>query len=773
MAKKTIQSLVWCNKTAIHLALFAFVPGTLSCSSGPSRLNLHLIGTSPDTDSVTVTFSINGTPDRRSPYTFQKNTAYFGIDLPDPGSSASAKIAVETYAASCLIGSGQTQVSISSGQTYEGDITVNTTPKACPLVIKKTGDGNVQSDHSELDCGQACTAKFPIGTKVTLSAVPSVTGSRYQWGGKCTGSNSTCTVTIDSAVTASIDFTPRICTPAGFCWEYPRPLGADLYGAWVAPDQTLHAVGAYGTFVRGNGVTWSTINTGTPQSLFGVWGSSDTDIWAVGGTAGSASAIIHYDGQSAKVVISPTIQKLNAVWGSANNNIYAVGDGGAILHYDGTNWTATSSGVENLLSVWGSGPGDLWASGNNHTLLRNQGSGWMPLSDNVPNSHFVPNVDYRSIWGTGPGDVWAAGSRLVRWNGTAWNLTEYGLGIPGVCQSIWGTGANTVWCGGFGNIYRWDGSQWSLSAALDLNSNSLVVAGAGKAAWAVGRSGVIASLTNDTWQLNSSPSQQTFNSIWMNDATNGWAIGIGGSAVQTQDGLTWTSQNLNTKADLTAIWASGTDNVWVVGSSGTILRYNGKWSIVSPPNGVDITSGRLTSIFGTGPNDIWIVGSPTTGTGSIALHWDGTSLGSVPTPPDGASSVVVYQGTPYIADGNATGIYQLTGMAWNQVKGVKASQLAVQGNALFAVGTDGIYRYDGSNWTADVAGEAFSAVYARSPSDAWAWGGTYPNMRLLRWNGTTWTEVERFPQPINGIGGFGPGDTWVVGGGGAVLHLKQ
>ena len=52
---------------------------------------------------------------------------------------------------------------------------------------------------------------------------------------------------------------------------------------------------------------------------------------------------------------SPTTQHLSRVWSTAPSDVYAVGDNGTILHYDGTTWSAMSSGttILDLFSIGG------------------------------------------------------------------------------------------------------------------------------------------------------------------------------------------------------------------------------------------------------------------------------------------------------------------------------------------------------------------------------------------------------------------------------------
>src|SRR6266550_1543677 len=97
---------------------------------------------------------------------------------------------------------------------------------------------------------------------------------------------------------------------------------------------------------------WSSASSGTTQHLNGIWGTSATDVWAVG----DAGTILHYNGTSWSSVPSGTFQFLDGVWGSSASDVWAVGDNGTILHFNGTTWSSAAVGTTlNLLgSVWGS-----------------------------------------------------------------------------------------------------------------------------------------------------------------------------------------------------------------------------------------------------------------------------------------------------------------------------------------------------------------------------------------------------------------------------------
>lgn len=82
------------------------------------------------------------------------------------------------------------------------------------LTVTKTGNGSgtIQS-NSTIDCGTTCSATFPSGTLVSLSAVPSASSTFSNWSGACTGTDpNACSVTLNSDQSVTATFT----TPPDF-----------------------------------------------------------------------------------------------------------------------------------------------------------------------------------------------------------------------------------------------------------------------------------------------------------------------------------------------------------------------------------------------------------------------------------------------------------------------------------------------------------------------------------------------------------------------------
>src|SRR5207237_7668252 len=97
-------------------------------------------------------------------------------------------------------------------------------------------------------------------------------------------------------------------------------------------------------------LVWSSVSSGTTQNLYSVWGTSASDVWAVG----SNGTILHYNGTTWSSVASGTTNTLVGIWGSSATDVWAVGGSFTILHYNGISWSGGSSGISStsLTSVW-------------------------------------------------------------------------------------------------------------------------------------------------------------------------------------------------------------------------------------------------------------------------------------------------------------------------------------------------------------------------------------------------------------------------------------
>jgi phospholipase C len=68
------------------------------------------------------------------------------------------------------------------------------------------GGGTISSNPAGITCGQSCSASFASGTQVTLTEAAAANSSFAGWSGGCSGSNSTCNVTLSASQQVTADF---------------------------------------------------------------------------------------------------------------------------------------------------------------------------------------------------------------------------------------------------------------------------------------------------------------------------------------------------------------------------------------------------------------------------------------------------------------------------------------------------------------------------------------------------------------------------------------
>jgi hypothetical protein len=89
----------------------------------------------------------------------------------------------------------------------------NTTVNTNTLTVSRSGSGTgiVRSNPTGIDCGNTCSAEFPAGSTVELTALPSGGSTFTGWSGACTGTGS-CSVQMNGSRSVTAEFTA---TPNG------------------------------------------------------------------------------------------------------------------------------------------------------------------------------------------------------------------------------------------------------------------------------------------------------------------------------------------------------------------------------------------------------------------------------------------------------------------------------------------------------------------------------------------------------------------------------
>jgi hypothetical protein len=141
------------------------------------------------------------------------------------------------------------------------------------------------------------------------------------------------TTTVPTTVPPTV--TPTSMGATGWSRQNILPTDYSLHSIWGSSYSDVFAVGDSGTILHYNGSSWSGMNIGNTNWLFGVWGSSVSDVFAVGLRDDTMEGVIlHYNGSTwSAMSTGTTTDYLFGVWGSSPSNVFAVGGRGTVLHY--------------------------------------------------------------------------------------------------------------------------------------------------------------------------------------------------------------------------------------------------------------------------------------------------------------------------------------------------------------------------------------------------------------------------------------------------------
>jgi photosystem II stability/assembly factor-like uncharacterized protein len=190
-------------------------------------------------------------------------------------------------------------------------------------------------------------------------------------------------------------------------WQY---LGGSFEDLWADSLNNIFIVSEMGRVHHlDTAVGITEMTTPTAENLYGVWGFSSDDVYAVG----NGGIILNYDGLEWIAVTSPTTLNLSAVWGSGPDNIYAVGQSGTIIHYDSTNWKIEAAGQFSMdfSDITGFAPDNIYSAGKNG-LLHFDGTQWTSIDTEN-------NSDFTKLWAIDKSNIY-----IVDSEGNVFRYTE-------------------------------------------------------------------------------------------------------------------------------------------------------------------------------------------------------------------------------------------------------------------------------------------------------------------------------------------------------------
>ena len=281
-----------------------------------------------------------------------------------------------------------------------------------------------------------------------------------------------------------IAFGLLLALPAGAAeWEkQTSPVSTSLWAVSGNSAHNVYAVGDGGVILHYDGSEWSDISVETIDTNFkDVWCSPSGDVFAVG-QGKDGGAIYRFLDSSWTELSTPTESYLRGVWGSSETSVWAVGYDGTILKYDGVEWVELANPWDNTQNrfwgIWGNDQGEVFAVGDNGNVLLKDDMGWS-IVQNPLKGTLHP---FYGVWGSNANDIYVVGgqfndSRIIHYNGADWTeITDHPLyETAAPLQNVWGTSSDNVYAiSRSGAIIHLDDSgEWKEETFSAPNSNAL------------------------------------------------------------------------------------------------------------------------------------------------------------------------------------------------------------------------------------------------------------------------------------------------------------
>ncbi|MEI6154353.1 MAG: hypothetical protein WCQ90_09740, partial [Deltaproteobacteria bacterium] len=163
------------------------------------------------------------------------------------------------------------------------------------------GKGTVASSPSGINCGSTCSANFTQSTVVTMTATPKTGSTFSSWSGACTGTSTTCTITMDASKNVTATFLP----PSGQQTLTVTKIGA---GSGTVTSST-GGINCGSTCSAGYNYDTQVILTATSQDA-----SSTFSGWSGGSCTGTSTCTVVMDAS----------QNVTAVFNDVSGNTYTI-----------------------------------------------------------------------------------------------------------------------------------------------------------------------------------------------------------------------------------------------------------------------------------------------------------------------------------------------------------------------------------------------------------------------------------------------------------------
>jgi len=491
--------------------------------------------------------------------------------------------------------------------------------------------------------------------------------------------------------------------------------------------------------------------------------------------------------------VTPAIstKTLYGVWGTSPSDVYAVGNTGTILHYNGTDWSAeTSNTTGQLLSIWGSSPTNIYVVGreesgaNKATLLRKKTSGttweFETAVDYITQAPF--DYDLTAVGGFSASNVYVGDvyGDVYVFDGTGWIKIEPGPYVgSNPITGIWAVNSTNVFVTDEAStdVSRYDGSDWPyLEACPDVNPDdhlNEILGFSINDIYVAGSNGCISHFNGTDWQAVSSNTSKMLNSLHGNISSNIIAVGLQGTIVHKKTvNPEFADESFNTVNDLFGVWVSPDGSVaYAVGTDGMILKWvpdplptttttttggtvtttipgggttttipSGNTTTTIPDgNTTTIPGGVTTSIVPPGEVGADFIGSPLAGRVGMQVQFTNLSGGDIAsyqwTFGDGDASTEKNPSHVYKKRGTYSVILTVIGTNSKTETKIRENYITVKSRCAIVTSLDNSSQIEALRTIrdanlSDLSGALLTAIYYRNSSEVSAVFDEYPELRI-------------------------------------------
>lgn len=285
---------------------------------------------------------------------------------------------------------------------------------------------------------------------------------------------------------------------------------------------------------------WQAVIEGLDGALLSISGTSERDVWAVGGALGNGgeALVLRFDGATWSRAKPGGAETFWWVHGTGPTDVWLVGERGRATHWDGAKFEERASGTTaTLFGVWAAAPNDAWAVGGspddpsapNDVVLHWDGAAWAPVALPAPTKSALFKV-----WGASPDDLYVVGEAGVVWHrtGGAWAREAEGV-ATGRLTTVGGCTDGRVFAVGGRDLLVKTAGVWARSDALlvnDVNGVACAPPGAPAQPWGsavvVGGGSLKLRLVDGAWvsDFGSKPFSD-LHGAWVDPTGAFWAVG--------------------------------------------------------------------------------------------------------------------------------------------------------------------------------------------------------------------------------------------------------